>query len=92
MIPSTGRVEQRVVELPDGTGEIDDDRLVDLRPRIARTASGQRIAEAATALSALLGEVPGPDLARPPPSSRRSPRRCPTTAARSASWSAAPPT
>ncbi|WP_181312780.1 heat-inducible transcriptional repressor HrcA [Nocardioides campestrisoli] len=63
LILSTGRVEQRVVELPDGTGELDDDRLVDLRQRIARTASGQRIAEAATALSALLGEVPAPDLA-----------------------------
>jgi len=51
LILSTGRVEQRLVELPAGLGE---DDLTDLRTRVNRAAVGERIADAATALA----EVP----------------------------------
>jgi heat-inducible transcriptional repressor len=54
LILSTGRVEQRVVELP---GEVDTETLADLRSRVLHAAVGQRITEAATALAALSDEV-----------------------------------
>jgi heat-inducible transcriptional repressor len=50
LILSTGRVEQRLVELPAGIGE---DDLTDLRTRFNRAAVGQMIADAATALAAV---------------------------------------
>jgi heat-inducible transcriptional repressor len=54
LILSTGRVEQRVVELP---AEISDETLADLRARILVAASGQSITSAAEALGALTGQV-----------------------------------
>jgi heat-inducible transcriptional repressor len=50
LILSTGRVEQRLVELPVA---LDEDSLADLRNRVNRAAVGEVIAEAATALRAL---------------------------------------
>jgi heat-inducible transcriptional repressor len=47
MILSTGRVEQRLVEVPEA---LDEDALFDLRNRINRAAAGEVIAEAVTAL------------------------------------------
>jgi len=47
LILSTGRVEQRLVELP---GEIDDDTLSALRSKINVAAVGETIADAATQL------------------------------------------
>src|SRR3954470_7160013 len=41
LILSTGRVEQRVVELPD---TIDDDRVAELRAHLNRTIVGERLA------------------------------------------------
>ena len=58
LILSTGRVEQRVVELPD---EISEQTLGDLRARVLVAASGQSISAAAEALGALTGQV-GPDV------------------------------
>ncbi|MFT4263792.1 MAG: heat-inducible transcriptional repressor HrcA [Nocardioides sp.] len=52
LILSTGRVEQRVVELP---GDLDDDALAALRSRINLAAVGQLIADATVALRALPG-------------------------------------
>ena len=49
LILSTGRVEQRVVELPV---ELDADALADLRSRILRAAVGEPITDAASALGA----------------------------------------
>ena len=54
LILSTGRVEQRIIELPE---EITDQTLADLRARILVAASGQPIATAATELGALTGQV-----------------------------------
>jgi len=54
LILSTGRVEQRLVELP---AEISDHDLSDLRLRINRAAVGERIADAATRLAAVPGQV-----------------------------------
>jgi heat-inducible transcriptional repressor len=54
LILSTGRVEQRVIELPLELGE---DSLADLRTRINRGATGQPITLAAGALAALAEEV-----------------------------------
>ena len=51
LILSTGRVEQRVIELPV---ELTDEFLGELRLRVNAAAAGQRIAEAASAL----GELP----------------------------------
>ena len=51
LILSTGRVEQRLVELPADLGEED---LVDLRAQVNRLATGEIIAEAATALRTLV--------------------------------------
>jgi heat-inducible transcriptional repressor len=54
LILSTGRVEQRVIEIP---ADLDDELLGDLRSRTNRSAAGQRIADAAAALSTLPDEV-----------------------------------
>jgi heat-inducible transcriptional repressor len=53
LILSTGRVEQRPVEL---AAELADDDLADLRTQVNRAATGEVIAEAATALRALVPE------------------------------------
>jgi heat-inducible transcriptional repressor len=50
LILSTGRVEQRVIEVP---AELTDDLLGDLRIRVNRSAVGERIADAAAALGDL---------------------------------------
>jgi len=54
LILSTGRVEQRLLELPAALGE---DALADLRNRVNRAAVGEVIADAATALRALPAQV-----------------------------------
>jgi heat-inducible transcriptional repressor len=54
LILSTGRVEQRVVEL---AGELDLETLADLRARILTAVVGQRITDAATALGVLTEQV-----------------------------------
>ena len=55
LILSTGRVEQRLVELePDH--ELTDEQLVDLRLRVNRAATGSVIAEAARALTGIVPE------------------------------------
>ena len=54
LILSTGRVEQRVIELPV---ELGDDSLADLRTQINRGAMGQPITLAAGALGALAEQV-----------------------------------
>jgi len=54
LILSTGRVEQRLLELPAALGE---DALADLRNRVNRAAVGEVIADAATALRALPEQV-----------------------------------
>ncbi|MBZ5735860.1 heat-inducible transcriptional repressor HrcA [Nocardioides sp. TRM66260-LWL] len=55
LILSTGRVEQRVVDLP---GDLDDDALAALRSQLLRLAVGEPIADAVTALRAVLPDVP----------------------------------
>ncbi len=50
LILSTGRVEQRLVDLG---GEVDDDALAGLRSRVNAAAAGARITEAMVALSEL---------------------------------------
>jgi len=50
LILSTGRVEQRVLELPV---ELSDEGLSDVRTRINRAGIGQKISDAALALAAL---------------------------------------
>ena len=50
LILSTGRVEQRVVELPE---ELDDDQVTDVRGRLNRTIVGERLADASAALVTL---------------------------------------
>ena len=55
LILSTGRVEQRVIELPV---ELAEDSLVDLRGKILRAVVGQRISEAAAGLGSLSDQVP----------------------------------
>lgn len=62
LILSTGRVEQRLVEL---TAEVDERELADLRSLVNRTATGQVIADANTGLAALLGgDAPVPAATR----------------------------
>jgi heat-inducible transcriptional repressor len=56
LILSTGRVEQRLVELPE---ELDEDAVADLRNRLNRAAMGERITDAVSALAALQDQ-PGP--------------------------------
>ncbi|MGN6130019.1 MAG: heat-inducible transcriptional repressor HrcA [Nocardioidaceae bacterium] len=50
LILSTGRVEQRVVELP---ASVDDQQVADLRTRLNRAVLGERLADAADRLAAL---------------------------------------
>ena len=50
LILSTGRVEQRLVDLP---AELSEDALTDLRQRVNRAAVGERITSAVTALADL---------------------------------------
>ncbi|WP_344777601.1 heat-inducible transcriptional repressor HrcA [Nocardioides panacisoli] len=58
LILSTGRVEQRLVELD---ADLDEDELAALRSRVNLAATGQQIALAATALQDLVeGEQPAP--------------------------------
>jgi heat-inducible transcriptional repressor len=52
LILSTGRVEQRLVELD---APVDDEQLADLRLRVNRAATGQIIADASTALRESVG-------------------------------------
>ena len=54
LILSTGRVEQRLVELPV---ELNDDELADPRTRVYRAAIGEVIADAATRLATVPDEV-----------------------------------
>ena len=58
LILSTGRVEQRLVDL--GV-EVTEDQLADLRTRINHVAAGERIADAGRALAELPGTVPPAD-------------------------------
>jgi heat-inducible transcriptional repressor len=60
LILSTGRVEQRIVELEQ---TIDDAELGDLRSRLNVAAAGKVIAEAATALRAAVPERDGATMA-----------------------------
>lgn len=60
LILSTGRVEQRLVEL---THELSDDQVAGLRLSVNRAAAGQRIAEAAGRLASLQDEVEDPAVA-----------------------------
>jgi heat-inducible transcriptional repressor len=53
LILSTGRVEQRVVELPEA---LEDERIADLRTRLNRAVVGERLADAAARLVALPDE------------------------------------
>lgn len=62
LILSTGRVEQRLVEL---NADVDEQALADLRSLVNRTATGQVIAEANAGLAALLtGDAPVPSATR----------------------------
>ncbi len=56
LILSTGRVEQRVLEL---SNPLTDDELVVLRGQVNRAATGQLISDAATALRAVAEAQPG---------------------------------
>jgi heat-inducible transcriptional repressor len=55
LIMSSGRVEQRLLELP---AALDDEALADLRTRVNRAATGEIIADAASRLAAVTDEVP----------------------------------
>lgn len=55
LILSTGRVEQRIVELPV---DLDEDDLAELRAQTNRAATGRIIAEAASGLRTLARELP----------------------------------
>ena len=61
LILSTGRVEQRVVELPES---LDEEGLRDLRTRVNAAAVGQLIADAAANLTSLADRTETPE--RPP--------------------------
>ncbi|WGX98935.1 heat-inducible transcriptional repressor HrcA [Nocardioides sp. L-11A] len=63
LILSSGRVEQRLVELD---ADIDDDQLGTLRSRINLAATGEVIADAAAALDALVRDDTGATTASPP--------------------------
>lgn len=59
LILSSGRVEQRMVELGEA---LDDDRLAALRSRMLHAVTGQRIAEATARLKHLPEDTPPHDL------------------------------
>lgn len=54
LILSTGRVEQRVVELP---GQLDEETAADIRARVNRAVAGSRLSEASGQLAELTEEV-----------------------------------
>ena len=56
LILSTGRVDQRIVDLSD-VAVADDDALLDVRTQVQRVAVGERIHEAAVALGSLVDDV-----------------------------------
>jgi heat-inducible transcriptional repressor len=56
LITDTGRVEQRVVELP---GPVEPDDVADLRNSLNGLLTGQRLADAPTIVADLPGSVPG---------------------------------
>ena len=56
LILSTGRVEQRLVELP---AELSEDALADLRTRVNQAATGEVIADAVRRLREAVPEAPG---------------------------------
>ncbi|MGH3472641.1 MAG: heat-inducible transcriptional repressor HrcA [Nocardioidaceae bacterium] len=58
LITSTGRVEQRVIELP---ADYDDDVIGDLRARLNTEVTGQRLTEAAERVSTLPELFDAPD-------------------------------
>ncbi|GAB2882995.1 heat-inducible transcriptional repressor HrcA [Nocardioides pacificus] len=60
LILSTGRVEQRLVELGASLG---DEQIADLRTRVNRAATGEQISQATAALQALADDVPPDDAA-----------------------------
>lgn len=60
LILSTGRVEQRLVELE---ADLDDDALADLRVRVNTVVTGAIIADAVTALRTLAAEPPSRTIA-----------------------------
>ena len=60
LILSTGRVEQRLVELE---ADLDDDALADLRVRVNTVVTGEIIADAVTQLRALASEPPSRTIA-----------------------------
>jgi heat-inducible transcriptional repressor len=60
LILSTGRVEQRLVEL---SADLTDDDLADLRSRVMHASVGSTIAEAAAALGGLVPAREGADVA-----------------------------
>ena len=53
LILSTGRVEQRVVELPE---ELDEEQVADVRTRLNRSIVGERLADASATLVSLPDE------------------------------------
>ncbi|MDN4174416.1 heat-inducible transcriptional repressor HrcA [Nocardioides sp. SOB77] len=57
LILSTGRVEQRLVELP---AELTEDALAELRSRVNQAATGEVIADAVRRLREAVPEAPGP--------------------------------
>ena len=61
LILSTGRVEQRLVELPS---PMDEETLGSMRSRLVRAAVGMGIAEATAELSRLADELPADDSGR----------------------------
>ena len=58
LILSTGRVEQRLVDL---AAALTEDQLVDLRSRVNRAAVGERIADASAALQRLRDDSAAPE-------------------------------
>lgn len=62
LISDTGRVEQRVVEVPAGAPDLDESTVADLRGRINVAAAGLRMPALRPALEAVARDVP-PDLA-----------------------------
>lgn len=60
LILSTGRVEQRVLEL---SVPLEDDEMVDLRTQVNRAATGELIADAVIGLGAFAIDRPGPPAA-----------------------------
>ena len=58
LILSTGRVEQRVVELDPAGGELSEEQLADIRGRLNRVVTGAVIAEAVRALRSVAAARP----------------------------------